>query len=162
MTGTPDPVPAPPLRRLAQASTGERIAAGLVALGVLAVLVTAASLTPADSGIGTHTQLGMADCGWMVKIGRPCPTCGMTTAFAHAANLSPAASLVAQPFAAFAVLFCAAVFWGAAHMALFASRLGHLFGRLVLQPRVLWPLGAAWAASWVYKVLVTPSPFPPG
>jgi len=134
----------------------------VVALGVLAVLVTAALLTPADSGIGTHKQLGMTDCGWMVTIGRPCPTCGMTTAFASAANLRPVDAIVAQPFAALAALFSAALFWGAAHMAVFGSRVGHHFGRLVLQPRVLWPMGAAWAVSWVYKVLTTSAPVSPG
>lgn len=81
----------------------------------------------------------------------------MTTAFAAAANLQPARALAAQPFAAIGTVLAGSVFWGAVHMAVFGSRLGHVFGRLLLRPRVLWPLGAAWAASWVYKVLTMPS-----
>lgn len=142
--------------RAARATRGERIAAAVVAVGILAVLVTAASLTPSDRGLGTHKQLGLSECSWIVSMGKPCPTCGMTTAFAGAANLRPLESVRAQPFAAVGTLACAAVFWGAVHMAWFGSRLGHLAGRMVLRPRVLWPLGAAWAASWVYKVLTMP------
>ena len=127
-----------------------------MAVGVLAVLVTAASLTPSDRGIGTHKQMGLAECSWVVTMGKPCPTCGMTTAFANAANLRPLESLRAQPFAAVGTVLAAAVFWGAVHMACFGSRLAHTFSRMLLRPRVLWPLGAAWAASWVYKVLTMP------
>ena len=48
-----------------------------------AVLVTAAFLTPSASGHGTHTQLGLPPCGFLVLTGFPCPGCGLTTAFAH-------------------------------------------------------------------------------
>jgi hypothetical protein len=77
----------------------------------------------------------------------------MTTAFAAAANLRPVQSFMAQPFAAAGTVISAAIFWGATHMALFGSRLGPIFARMFLRPRVLWPIGALWGASWVYKVL---------
>jgi hypothetical protein len=128
----------------------------MVAVCILAVLVTAACLKPAAAGMGTHKQLGLAECSWIVMMNKPCPTCGMTTAFSAAANLRPLESITAQPFAAAAVLVAAAVFWAALHVTVFGSRLGHVFGRLILRPRILWPLGAAWAASWVYKVLAMP------
>ncbi|MBX3404119.1 MAG: DUF2752 domain-containing protein [Phycisphaeraceae bacterium] len=137
----------------ARATIGERIAAAAVAAMILAVLVTAASLRPSPTGVGTHRQLGMSVCGWIATIDRPCPTCGMTTAFSCAANRRPLDSLRAQPFAAVAAVVAAAAFWGAAHVAVFGSCLGLLAGRLVLRPRVLWPVGVAWAASWVYKVV---------
>lgn len=128
----------------------------MVATCILAVLVAAACLRPAEKGIGTHTQMGMSQCSWIVMMNRPCPTCGMTTAFAAAANLQPMRAVVAQPFAAIGAVLAGGVFWGAVHMAVFGSRLGHVFARITLRPRVLWPLGAAWAASWVYKVLTMP------
>ena len=32
--------------------------------------------------MGTHTQLGMLPCNFVILTGRPCPSCGMTTSFA--------------------------------------------------------------------------------
>ena len=38
---------------------------------------------PSPPGYGTHQQLGLPPCTFWVLFGRPCPTCGMTTAWAH-------------------------------------------------------------------------------
>lgn len=51
-------------------------------LGFLAVVLIAASLTPSPTGIGTHTQLHLPPCGFYETFHKPCPSCGMTTAFA--------------------------------------------------------------------------------
>ncbi len=59
-----------------------RLAALTMALGLLAVLVTARRLQPDPKGYGTHTQLGLAPCSYRLKTGSPCPTCGLTTALA--------------------------------------------------------------------------------
>lgn len=58
---------------------------GIAALGVglLAPLIVAAILTPNPEGRGTHQQLGLPPCSMVVLFGRPCPTCGMTTAWAN-------------------------------------------------------------------------------
>lgn len=49
-----------------------------------ALLVVAGQLQPSPEGFGTHQQLPMtAPCGFLVGTGYPCPSCGMTTAFAH-------------------------------------------------------------------------------
>ncbi len=42
-------------------------------------------------------QLGLAACGFQQQHGIPCPTCGMTTAFAYAADGRLWSSLQAQP-----------------------------------------------------------------
>jgi hypothetical protein len=57
---------------------------GLVVLAVMlaAVYVVAARLEPDPRGYGTHTQLGLPPCHFAWVTGRPCPSCGMTTAFA--------------------------------------------------------------------------------
>jgi len=47
------------------------------------VLTIAAMITPDPSGHGTHTQLGLPPCGFLLLTGAPCPGCGLTTAFAH-------------------------------------------------------------------------------
>ena len=65
----------PPLKRVALALLG------CLPVGLLA---TAAFLQLSPSGIGTHTQLGMPECGIVRMFGMRCPTCGMTTAWAHA------------------------------------------------------------------------------
>jgi hypothetical protein len=52
------------------------------ALGLVATLLVARRLEPDPRGFGTHTQLGLLPCAFRATTGRPCPSCGMTTAFA--------------------------------------------------------------------------------
>lgn len=70
-----------------------------------AVFITAAFLTPSTSGHGTHTQLGLPPCGFLVFTGYPCPGCGLTTAFAHMVRLEVGGAWDANPFGV--VLFSA-------------------------------------------------------
>lgn len=77
----------------------------LVALALALVLVMglACRLRPDPRGLGTHTQLGLTPCTFLAATGRPCPSCGMTTAFAwtmrgrpdRAWSANPAGSLLA-------------------------------------------------------------------
>ncbi|HKQ46523.1 MAG TPA: DUF2752 domain-containing protein [Phycisphaerae bacterium] len=81
-------------------SNKARLAAAATALVCSAVLTIASLLTPDSRGYGTHQQLGgnaFAPCGTMLVTGYPCPTCGMTTAFAHVMHGHPIAALLAQP-----------------------------------------------------------------
>lgn len=64
----------------------------------LAVILTARMLVPDPSGHGTHTQLGLPPCGFLVLTGCPCPGCGLTTAFAHMARLDFVGAARANPF----------------------------------------------------------------
>lgn len=68
-----------------------------VASGALGVLLTSRWLEPHPSGVGTHVALGLPPCSVLLTLGLPCPTCGLTTAFAHAARLELAKSLRAHP-----------------------------------------------------------------
>jgi hypothetical protein len=61
---------------------GRRIALAALALVLLALLVTARTLTPDARGHGTHQQLGLPPCTFYVIFQRPCPACGMTTSWA--------------------------------------------------------------------------------
>ena len=74
-----------------------RCYAGLVALGCVAILSLAAWLSPDDRGYGTHEGLGFGKCGMLVTTGLPCPTCGMTTAFAFAVRGRLIRAFLAQP-----------------------------------------------------------------
>lgn len=74
-----------------------RILAAVAASAALTVLVLAARLEPDPSGVGTHRQLGLPACGYLEATGRPCLSCGMTTAFSHMAEAEPVAAVRANP-----------------------------------------------------------------
>jgi hypothetical protein len=72
-----------------RAGVGERLcwtALGCANAGVLAI---ARRVAPDASGLGTHVQLGLPACGFLASTGLPCPSCGLTTAFAHMVRLNP-------------------------------------------------------------------------
>ncbi len=70
----------------------------LVGLCGVVVLLVAAWLTPDPRGYGSHEALfGAWPCGFILTTGLPCPTCGMTTAFALMMHARPIDALVAQP-----------------------------------------------------------------
>lgn len=51
----------------------------LLLLGVLVMFGIGLYLTPNAQGHGTHQQLGLPPCSIYYLIGRPCPSCGLTT-----------------------------------------------------------------------------------
>lgn len=63
-------------------SVGQRVALVVPALALLALLVSAGTMTPDERGHGTHQQLGLPPCTFYVIFQRPCPACGMTTSWA--------------------------------------------------------------------------------
>ncbi|MBM4114113.1 MAG: DUF2752 domain-containing protein, partial [Phycisphaerae bacterium] len=85
-------------------SAGERIAAALIGAASLSLLLLASTLEPSSKGLGTHTQLGLPPCTWTIAFGIPCPSCGMTTSFAHAVRGDLLSSFVAQPMGALLAL----------------------------------------------------------
>ena len=87
-------------------TVGTRLIGLLVAAGSAIVLTVAARLTPAADGLGTHCQLGLPACGFLISTGLPCPTCGMTTAFAYMMHGMPVRAATAQPLGA---MLCLAV-----------------------------------------------------
>ncbi len=55
-----------------------------LAIGVLtSLLLLASALVPNSSGFGTHEQLGLPPCTFQSVFGVRCPSCGMTTSWAH-------------------------------------------------------------------------------
>ncbi len=132
-------------------SPGLRLFAMLVSLACLAILITAAGLTPSPAGHGTHIQLGMPACQWVVRFAKPCPMCGMTTSFAYAAELRWWDAVKTQPFGAILALLTGMIFWIALHVAATGSGLGTL-ALAMLKPRTVWGLFAALVAAWMYKV----------
>lgn len=134
-----------------RSSTGERIAAALIATVSLAVLTTAAWLTPNPDGHATHTQLGMNQCTWAIWFDKPCPTCGMTTSFSHAGEGSWTTATLTQPMGALLALLTTMIFWGATHQALTGSRIGSV-AQTALRPKLVIAMLILAAAAWGYKI----------
>ncbi len=128
----------------------ERVSALLASVACISLLIVAAWLTPASPGHGTHTQLGLPPCPWPATVGGPCPTCGMTTAFALAADGRFLASFLTQPFGFILAVLAACGFWAGLHIAATGSPAGRIYGKLLL-PRVVWTLVGLALASWAYK-----------
>lgn len=62
-----------------------RLFVNALILGACLLVTGLAAVTvPAESGLGTHTQLGLPPCLWSGIFGTDrCPSCGLTTGFAH-------------------------------------------------------------------------------
>ena len=56
----------------------------LTAAGLAMSLAIAGAVEPDPRGYGTHEHLGLRPCTFRVLFNRPCPSCGMTTAWAYA------------------------------------------------------------------------------
>ncbi|GJM18273.1 MAG: hypothetical protein DHS20C14_04860 [Phycisphaeraceae bacterium] len=147
----PSPPTSPPQRAPARATTGERIGAGVFASGCAGVLGLAAWLSPSGDGHGTHTQIGLPDCAWVQLFDKPCPTCGMTTSFAHTADASYLTAAATQPLGFLLALGAATAFWAGAHTALTGSRSAHVAMHAVNGRALLVLLGLGLAA-WAYKL----------
>lgn len=126
---------------------------GIVVAGLsLAMLLTGAALAPDDEGHGTHTQLGLPECGWAQRFDQPCFTCGMTTAVSHAASGSMVESFTTQPAGMLVAVLGATLFWFGLHAAATGSRLDLILTRM-LSSRALTIAGAVVVAAWIYKVV---------
>jgi len=83
-----------------------------VVAGLLAVFWLARwKLNPYDAEgvpnrLETHTQLGLPPCTFKVLVHKPCPSCGMTTAFSLLAHGDLANSLAANWVGTLLALFC--------------------------------------------------------
>lgn len=73
----PIPPPTPGLKWYVRAPL---VLGSILLFGLLA---TAVYLTPSSDGFGTHRQLGLAQCSFITFVGVRCPSCGMTTSWAH-------------------------------------------------------------------------------
>ncbi|MEM9827300.1 MAG: DUF2752 domain-containing protein [Planctomycetota bacterium] len=81
-------------RRLAPLT---RIALATLALTLVTLLGVARTLSPNQTGLGTHQQLGLPPCSMVVAFGIRCPACGMTTSWAYFTRGQWLASLNTNP-----------------------------------------------------------------
>lgn len=150
------PAPQAPLfaRRPPTPNWATRLIALAVFAPTLAVLLTASSLAADPQGMGTHTQLGLTPCGFKAATGLPCATCGMTTAFTHAAHGRLFAAGLTQPAGlVLAVLTAMAVILSGWSLAT-AMPLNPL-GAALWRPRVVLTFIALILGGWLYTVIKT-------
>ena len=136
----------------AHAVFGRRVIGAVVALCAAALLTVAAWLEPSPTGLGTHQQLHMPQCGWIIMFDTPCPTCGMTTAFAHAADGHLWASFRAQPLGCLLAVTSAMALLLGSYVAATGSRVAGGLAPL-WRPRMGWVIAAMVLLAWGYKVL---------
>jgi len=125
---------------------------GLSRIGVVALLLLGRWLTPSKSGQGTHQQLGLPPCPFLALTGIPCPSCGMTTSFSHAAHLQLVESFVVHPFGLLFFIMCLA--WIPGSYLLEYRRDYHpgpLLDRVTAR-RFLYLLLSAGLFSWLYRI----------
>jgi hypothetical protein len=123
------------------------------ALAISFVLLLSFWLKPDPRGLGTHEQLMLYPCNFYVWTGYPCPTCGMTTAFAHMAHGQLREAFVAQPMGALGFLVCVCLLPITAISAFTGTNLVQTTLRLPWR-RLSMILGAMLALSWIFKLVV--------
>ncbi len=140
-------------RRVPLASPGTRLIALGVAVGCLAVLITAASLTPSPTGVASHKGLGLQSCALLERSSIPCPSCGMTTSFAWFARGNIVASFYVQPMGTLLALAAAGCVWAGAYIAISGRPIHRLLTILPAGRLLIYVLGF-FIAAWGWKTAI--------
>ncbi len=141
---------APPARPFTR---GDQIQYGVVIALAAATLGLARYLRPSARGFGTHEQLGLPACTFLKLTGIPCPSCGLTTSFAHAAHWHWLESFVAQPFGF--VAFClTALSIPLAFYLLYRRVVWEQLLHARAANRIIYALLVFYLLSWCYKIIV--------
>ncbi|MCE2885121.1 MAG: DUF2752 domain-containing protein [Planctomycetaceae bacterium] len=125
-------------------------AAAWVAAATGSLLVVAWMLPPASDGFGTHRALGLPPCSWPARFGLPCPSCGMTTAFALASKGRIVESFATQPMGCVLALAAGMTLVGSIWTLATGRTLWPVYGRM-WNARLAWILGIAALLAWAYK-----------
>lgn len=117
------------------------------------ILVVARILHPSPRGLGTHEQLGLPPCPFLLITGIPCPSCGLTTSFALAARFEFFSSFTTQPFGliAFFLTICALP------LSLLLIRRRISWSEATQFPifnRMAYFMIALYILSWFYKIII--------
>lgn len=118
-----------------------------------AVLTVARLLTPSPRGVGTHEQLGLPPCMFLKLTGIPCPSCGLTTSFAHAVRLHFYESFITQPFGLVACIVAFLLVPAVGWLMLRRVPVSQVFRRRAANV-TLYAALVLYLASWVYKIAV--------
>jgi hypothetical protein len=143
----------PLLIRVPCAGRAARLWAGVRGLAGFGLLALAACLSPDPRGVGTHTHLGLPPCGLMLLWGVPCPTCGMTTAFAHTVRGHWLAACRTQP-AGFLAAVATAVYAAVSAATVASGRQWRVNWYRVRPARVVTIIVAIVLLAWAYRIAV--------
>ncbi len=124
----------------------------LIVATCAAALLVGARLSPDPAGHGTHTALGLPPCAFLQVFGRPCMTCGMTTAVSLAAHGRIVESFGVQPAGALVAVVLASGLWLGLH-ALVAGVSPWPTIDSLARPRAMVFAVALLIAAWVYKIV---------
>lgn len=127
-----------------------RFAWGVTAAACATILGIAAYLPPSPSGHGTHEALGLNPCGFVIRTGLPCPTCGMTTAYSHLVRGHFVRSFVSQPTGMLLGLLTIGL--TIAGTAVAATGQSYYLDWNGVSPRVLLGLGLLILFGWGFKL----------
>jgi hypothetical protein len=130
-----------------------RARAVVVIVVCLSVMGLARALEPDPRGLGTHSQLGIGECGFPLITGYPCPTCGMTTAFAHTVRGQWWAAFNAHP-AGWALCVALMATIGFALSVLITGRTWHVNWYRLPPFRTGLAVVALLLFGWAYKIVV--------
>ena len=124
-----------------------------------AILIVARLLQPSSRGVGTHEQLGLPQCFFLQLTGIPCPSCGLTTSFAHAARLHFYNAFITQPFGL--LLFCLTALSVPLSFYLIHSRIScaRLFYSAGFN-KAMYVMLALYLLGWLYKIIAMTWLFP--
>lgn len=150
-TQTPTAAQPPAAKPFAPRRSDNRILAGVMLTGSVAVLSVAVWLRPDATGTGTHQQLGLPPCSLMNVTGIPCPTCGMTTSFSLAAHGRLWDAIVNQPAGGFLAVVTAAIAIVSAYSLVTGASLAPV-GAWVWRPRLVIAMGLVLLLAWAYKI----------
>ncbi len=118
----------------------------------LSPIALATYLKPSADGFGTHQQLGLPPCTFLFMTGFPCPFCGMTTSWTHAAHGDVMTSISTQPmgFVLFVIALLLALYTG---LNAILGRERFRFERVLVRvpARAWWSGLVALLAAWIYK-----------
>jgi len=140
-------------RRPAATAGSSRIWAAGLLLCSGAVLAVAAWLPPDARGHGTHEALGLGPCGMLVTTGLPCPTCGMTTAYAYTVRGRWIRAFLAQP-GGFALALATIVIAAGSVWTLLTGRTPPLSVPLITPYRLFAALLVIFLGGWGLKLAV--------
>ena len=133
------------------AEVRRRFVAAAIAVGASGgLLVVAWLLPPASRGFGTHQALGLPACSWPARFGVPCPSCGMTTAFALASKGRIVDSFTTQPMGCVLAIAAGMTFVAAIWTLATGRTVWPVYERL-LGARLAWFAGIAALLAWGYK-----------
>lgn len=131
---------------------GASLLSGFVCLLCVSLLVVAARLDPEPAGVGTHSQLGLAPCGFLDSTGLPCATCGMTTSFALAADGRLITAFITQPAGALLALIVAIAALLSGYASFKGLSLFPLIGTF-WRPMTVIALAVVVLGGWMFKIL---------